>query len=128
MLNIDNVYYISRGSLKAANKQYSKLNNDYEMTFNSETVIDQCHETDNLPHINISLCPLNEISNKTVNDSVDVVGVVKSCGEKTSITVKSTGKELTKRDITIVDDTNHSINVALWGKTVTIKFILNILI
>jgi len=117
MLNIDNVYYISRGSLKPANKQYSKLNNDYEMTFNNETCIEQCHETDNLPHINISLCPLSEICNKNANDSVDVIGVVKSCGDRTSITVKSTGKELSKREVVLVDDSNYSISATLWGKT-----------
>lgn len=117
MLQIDNVYFISRGALKPANKQYSKLSNDYEMTFNNETVIEQCHETDNLPHINISLCPLSDISNKNVNDLVDVIGIVKSAGDKSSIIVKATGKELTKREITIVDDSNCAINATLWGKT-----------
>ena len=64
------VYNISRGSLKTANKQYSKLNNDYEMTFSSETVIQPCEEEDNLPHISYTLCPLSDVASKSVNDIV----------------------------------------------------------
>ena len=64
------VYYISRGQLKTANKQYSTLNNDYEMTFTNETVIEPCHETDNLPHIALNLVQLAELTNKNPNDIV----------------------------------------------------------
>lgn len=115
MLTVDHVYNISRGSLKTANKQYSKLNNDYEMTFSSETVIQPCEEEDNLPHISYTLCPLSDVASKSVNDIVDVIGVVKSTAETTTITVRATGKELTKREVCIVDDSNASINITLWG-------------
>ena len=64
------VYYVSRGTLKAANKQYSNLNNDYEMTFTNETVIEPCNETDNIPHINLQLLPLSELVNKNANELV----------------------------------------------------------
>ena len=33
------VYYISKGQIKAANKQYSNVKNDYEMTFDSDTSV-----------------------------------------------------------------------------------------
>jgi replication factor A1 len=48
----------------------------------------------------------------------DVIGVVKSTSDVTTITVKSTGKELAKREICIVDDSNCAINVTLWGSQV----------
>lgn len=51
---------------------------------------------------------------------LDVIGVVKSCGDRTSITVKSTGKELSKREVVLVDDSNYSISATLWGKTVNL--------
>jgi replication factor A1 len=34
------VYYISKGNLKPANKKYSSINNDYELTFSHETTIE----------------------------------------------------------------------------------------
>lgn len=70
MLQIDQVYYISKANLKTANKQYCKLDNDYEMTFNNETVIQPCEETDNLPRMNLNLVKINEISNRVANDFV----------------------------------------------------------
>ena len=38
MIEIGKVYYITQGTLKAANKQYSNLNNDYELTFRDRWV------------------------------------------------------------------------------------------
>jgi hypothetical protein len=40
------------------------------MTFGNDTVIEPCDEVDSIPQLNISLCPLNEISNKNEKDIV----------------------------------------------------------
>ena len=108
------------------------------MTFGNDTVIEPCDEVDSIPQLNISLCPLNEISNKNEKDIVgqfinliffsfsiqlfasfkDIIGIVKSVGELSNIVVKSTGKDLLKREIQIVDDSNYAINATLWGKQV----------
>lgn len=117
LLQIDQVYHVSRCQLKTANKQYSKLNNDYEMTMTSETMIEQCEETeDSVPHITLTILPLSDIADKNANDLVDIIGIVKSCSELSTITVKSTGRELIKREINIVDDSNCAVNCTLWGK------------
>lgn len=55
------VYYISRAQLKTANRQYSKIDNDYEITFGNETVIEPCHETENIPHAHLKLTPLDTL-------------------------------------------------------------------
>lgn len=116
MLQIDSVYFISRAQLKTANKQYSKLNNDYEMTMNNETAIEICNDTDNLPQITLDIIPLTQLAEKNANDLVDVIGVVKSTGDISTIVARATGKELTKRDVTLVDDSACSISCTLWGK------------
>ena len=104
--------------MKTANKQYSKLNNDYEMTFTNETVIEQCDEADNLPHIVLNIVPLSQLSDKSANENVDIIGVVKSAGDLSTIVTKAQNKELSKRDINIVDDSSCSIRCTLWGKQV----------
>jgi len=118
MLQVDNVYYISRAQLKTANKQYSKLDNDYEMTFSNDTLIEPCHEAeaDELPHMNINLVPLSEIANKQANEFADVIGVVKTSNDVTTIVTKATNKELKKREISLVDNSNFAISCTLWGK------------
>lgn len=39
VLQVDKVYNISKGSIKMANKQFSTVNNDYEMTIDNNTMI-----------------------------------------------------------------------------------------
>ena len=34
------IFYITKGSLKTANKQYSSVKNDYEMYLNSDTIVE----------------------------------------------------------------------------------------
>jgi replication factor A1 len=70
LLELDRVFYVSRCQLKAANKQYSKLENDYEMTFSNDTVIEPCNEEDSVPHMNLHLVKLCEMPHKNANDFV----------------------------------------------------------
>lgn len=114
----DKVYLISKAQLKTANKQYSTLDNDYEMTFNNETLVEPCEEDYDcsIPRLNLNLIPLSELSSKNANDLVDVIGVVRVTGDIMQIVSKQTNKELKKRDIHIVDNSSCSVSVTLWGK------------
>lgn len=57
------VYYISRCQLKPANKKFSNLNNDYEMTFTGETQVVPCHAEDNsIPQLKFSFMPLQSLA------------------------------------------------------------------
>jgi hypothetical protein len=38
------VYFISKGSLRVANKQFSNVNNDYEMTLNANSEVEEVPE------------------------------------------------------------------------------------
>ena len=44
MVEVDKVYFISNCKLKAANKQYSNLNNEYELTFSENSEMAPCSE------------------------------------------------------------------------------------
>jgi replication factor A1 len=44
------------------------------------------------------------------------LGVVKSVGEVTTIVAKATNREIKKRDLCLVDNSNCSISCTLWGK------------
>ena len=46
-----------------------------------------------------------------------MVAVVTSCGEKQSFNSKA-GKELTKAEVELVDDSNTSIKLTIWGNKI----------
>ncbi|XP_029174342.1 replication protein A 70 kDa DNA-binding subunit-like [Nylanderia fulva] len=117
MIEIGNVYYISRCALKAANKQFNSLKNDYEMTMTNDTEIVPCHEnSEDIPTLQFNFCAISQVENKEKNDMIDILGIVTTFNDVQHITQRSTGRELVKRDINIVDDSGAMISVTLWGK------------
>ena len=101
--------------MKKANKQYSKLNNEYELTFKDQGTFDLCEDAvEDIPSITynfVSISDLAQCENYTI---IDVLGVVKSTGELTEITTK-VGKELKKKEIVLVDKSSNEVSLTLWG-------------
>lgn len=58
------MYYISKGQLKPANKQYSNIPNDYEMTLTNETTIQECTEDTEVPTVKYDFIPISDIAEK----------------------------------------------------------------
>jgi len=119
------LYYISRASLKPANKRFTSVAHDYEMTLNSDTQIERADEEElaasgkkvTIPTAKFNFCKLSElIGEHGVDSLVDVVGVVHNHQPVQEITARSTGKVSTKRELQIVDDSNTQVAVTLWGK------------
>jgi replication factor A1 len=48
-----------------------------------------------------------------------VIGVVKVCNDTSTITTKKDNRELTKRDLQIVDQSGVAISLTLWGTDVS---------
>ncbi|XP_013793564.2 replication protein A 70 kDa DNA-binding subunit-like [Limulus polyphemus] len=120
MIEINKVYYISKGSLKTANKQYTSIKNDYEMTFNNETTVIPCHENVNvIPMLQFNFVPINNLEQVAKDSLVDVIGVCKSSSDLQTLVSKSTNKELRKRDIFLVDQSGIEVAVTLWATEVS---------
>ena len=75
MFSLGQIFYVSRCTLKIANKQYSNLKNDYEMTFNNDTVIEKCEDAVDLPCMTFDFVPINEMEKHQPNS---IVGKLKS--------------------------------------------------
>lgn len=58
------VYYISKGILKIANKQFTAVKNDYEMTFNNETSVMPCEDGHHLPTVQFDFTGIGDLENK----------------------------------------------------------------
>lgn len=65
------MYYLSKGQLKPANKQYSNLPNDYEITLTNDTVIQECKdEINDVPVVKYNFVPIADIADTPPNDIV----------------------------------------------------------
>lgn len=114
MLEKGKAYFITKGTIKTANKKYSSLRNDYELTLNNDSIVEPCIDDNELPDINYNFRKIKDIEQVNKDGFVDIIGVVKSAAEVSQITTKTTNKQVSKRDIVIVDQT-ASINATLWG-------------
>uniref|UniRef100_A0A182VRB5 Replication protein A subunit n=1 Tax=Anopheles minimus TaxID=112268 RepID=A0A182VRB5_9DIPT len=116
MIEVDKVYFISKCQLKPANKQYSSLKNDYEMTMTNDTIVQECKDVDgSMPEIQYNFVPISQIANMEPNAMVDVVGMCKEASDVVQFTAKTSGRELRKREITLVDSSSASVQLTLWG-------------
>ncbi|XP_046981582.1 replication protein A 70 kDa DNA-binding subunit [Schistocerca americana] len=117
LIEVDRVYFISRCQLKPANKKFTSVNNDYEMTFTGETTVVPCHEdVTDIPHITFNFVPLNKLAETDLTAIVDVIGVLKAAGGVEVFTARTTNREMKKREVTIVDQSNTAMALTLWGE------------
>ncbi|CAM1500729.1 Fc.00g098910.m01.CDS01 [Cosmosporella sp. VM-42] len=118
LLQEGSVYYISTPCRVAlAKKQFSNLPNDYELTFERDTVIEKAEDQTNVPQVRFNFCSIQELQGVEKDNTVDVIGVLKEVGEIGDITSKKDGRPFQKRELTVVDDTGYSVRVTVWGKT-----------
>ncbi|KZL76149.1 replication factor-A protein 1, partial [Colletotrichum tofieldiae] len=120
LLQEGGVYYISSPcKVQLAKKQFTNLPNDYELTFERDTVIEKAEDQSNVPQVRFNFCNIQELQEVEKDATVDIIGVLKDVDEVSQIVSKSTGKPYEKRELTLVDDTNYSVRVTIWGKSAT---------
>ncbi|XP_063812185.1 replication protein A 70 kDa DNA-binding subunit [Pseudophryne corroboree] len=116
LIEMNKVYYFSKGTLKIANKQYTAVKNDYEMTFNSETSVIPCDDSSDVPTVQFEFVPISELENKSKDTLLDVIGICKSFEDVTKVTIKSNNREVSKRAIHLMDSSGKVVSTTLWGE------------
>ncbi|KAJ9547731.1 hypothetical protein OSB04_020274 [Centaurea solstitialis] len=109
---VGKVYYITKGTVKLANKQFTAIDNDYEMILSQYSQVDEViNESMVVPEKKFNFVPFDQlqpyVNNKTL---VDVIGVVQHVAPIVSIRRKSDQQIVPKRDITLT-----SVVVSLWN-------------
>ncbi|KAH9900153.1 replication factor-A protein [Xylariomycetidae sp. FL2044] len=118
LLQEGQVYYISYPcKVNLAKKQFSNLPNDYELTFDRDTQIEKAEDQSSVPQVRFSFVNIQELNGVEKDATVDVIGILKDVGEVSQITSKNSGKPFDKRELTLVDDSQYSIRLTIWGKT-----------
>eukprot|EP00096_Caligus_rogercresseyi_P011103 TRINITY_DN4278_c0_g1_i1.p1 TRINITY_DN4278_c0_g1~~TRINITY_DN4278_c0_g1_i1.p1 ORF type:complete len:658 (-),score=261.21 TRINITY_DN4278_c0_g1_i1:112-2004(-) len=116
LIEIGKVYFISGGTLKAANKQYNNTNNDYEITLKDTSEISLAKDADkDVPCLSFDFVKIADLSACAKDSLVDIIGVVKVTQEAATITSQRTQKEIRKRDLVFLDTSLSEVNVTIWG-------------
>ncbi|XP_055513624.1 replication protein A 70 kDa DNA-binding subunit isoform X2 [Leucoraja erinacea] len=116
IIEVNKVYLVSKGTLKTANKQYTSVKNDYEMTFNNETSVIPCDDADDLPTVQFEFVPINQLENMNKDTMLDVIGICKSFEDVSKITVRSNNREVSKRNVYLMDMSGKVVSATLWGE------------
>ncbi|XP_040856214.1 replication protein A 70 kDa DNA-binding subunit isoform X3 [Ochotona curzoniae] len=116
LIEVNKVYYFSKGTLKIANKQFTAVKNDYEMTFNNDTSVMPCDDGNHLPTVQFTFTGIDALESKSKDSLVDIIGICKSYEDATKITVKSNNREVAKRDIHLMDMSGKVVTATLWGE------------
>ncbi|KAG9315620.1 hypothetical protein JVU11DRAFT_3262 [Chiua virens] len=110
------VYYISKGRVNLAKKKFSNVQNDYEMSLEKNTVVEECVDVVNLPMIKYNFIPLASLEQLQKDATCDVIAIIKEVFPLGEIISKATNKSVAKRDLTIVDKSLYSVRMTIWGR------------
>ena len=108
-------YTFSGGRLKVANMQYNTCKSQFEITFdnNSEIHLDEGGDTIEEQY---EFTKISNLENMEPGAFVDILAVVKSVGDVSTIISKKSGKEMTKCELVVEDDSHADVRLTLWGK------------
>ncbi|KAH7826203.1 Replication protein A 70 kDa DNA-binding subunit [Monocercomonoides exilis] len=114
---VGNAYIISKGNIKQGNKMFCK--SDYEITATQDTIVQETAIDDSMPDRSQSFIQsLSHLSNhRLTGNPVDIIGIALKIEEPSTVNVKKdTQRSLTKRIITLCDDSMCEIDVTLWNE------------
>ncbi|CAA7054917.1 unnamed protein product [Microthlaspi erraticum] len=112
---VGNLYLVSKGTLRPAQRNFNHLNNDYEIMLDNASSIQQCYEEDAaIPRQQFSFRSIGDIESLQSNSIVDVIGVVSSVSPTATI-MKKNGTETQKRALQMKDMSGRSVEVTMWG-------------
>ncbi|KAA0057997.1 replication protein A 70 kDa DNA-binding subunit B [Cucumis melo var. makuwa] len=119
--SLGKVYYVSRGTLKVANKKFKTVQNDYEMTLNVNSQVDEVSsEAAFVPETKYNFVKIDMLGpHVNGRDLVDVIGVVQNVSSTMSIRRKINNETAPKRDVTIADETKKTVVISLWNDLAT---------
>lgn len=119
VFEVGQVFSVSKGTVKMANKQYSSNNFDYEIHLDRSSEVHKIND-EIKRQINFEFVKIGDI-NMMMSNLVDVVALVKESFQPTTIVIKTTQKESSKRDLILIDETGN-IRMTMWGQKTELDY------
>eukprot|EP01105_Mastigella_eilhardi_P000284 TRINITY_DN1038_c0_g3_i1.p1 TRINITY_DN1038_c0_g3~~TRINITY_DN1038_c0_g3_i1.p1 ORF type:complete len:685 (+),score=222.62 TRINITY_DN1038_c0_g3_i1:234-2057(+) len=116
LLEVNKVFLISRATLKAANRRFTAIKHDYEITLKTDSIVQPCADEGRIPTTKYSFVPISSLKPEMKDEYIDVIGIVQVAANITKIMTRA-GHELSKRNLTLADKSGSSIEITLWGET-----------
>ncbi|KAJ7560063.1 hypothetical protein O6H91_04G112300 [Diphasiastrum complanatum] len=114
-IEVGKLYLISKGSLKASQRSFNHLKNEWEIFLESTSTVEPCFDEDgSIPQQQFDFRPISEIGNLDNNAMVDVIGVVVAVNP-TSTIMRKNGIETQKRTLQLRDKSGKSVEMTMWG-------------
>lgn len=117
LVQMGKIYSISKASLKMGNPQYVRTSSQYEMTFDTNSEIQELPDDGSVSKIKYKFVRIADLESTPSQSFVDVVAVVKDVSEVQELTSRTTGQPLIKRTVTLIDDSLKSVVLTVWGQT-----------
>ncbi|VDK82721.1 unnamed protein product [Onchocerca ochengi] len=111
------MFYVSGGTIKQANKRFNTTGHDYEITIRNDSEIMPCLDREKIeqPKLSLSIVRLCNVANH-IGEPIDVIAVVEKVNDIIQVTARSTGAQLEKRDIILIDTSETEITLTFWGE------------
>jgi len=109
------VYTFSGGRLKVANMQYNNCKSQFEITFDQNSEIHLDKDGGDEIRESFEFKKIADLENMEPGCICDVLAVIKSVGDVQTIISKKSGKEMTKCEVLLEDNSNVDVKLTLWG-------------
>lgn len=113
-VEIGGVYLISKGHVKYANKKFSNLKNDYEITLDKSAIVQRCEEDESIKSNQYHFVDIADLPDHQKDEVLDVIGVILDPGALDTITTKS-GSDISKRVVHLGDQSGARVELTVWG-------------
>ncbi|ORZ02948.1 replication factor-A protein 1 [Syncephalastrum racemosum] len=113
----DKVYYVSKARVTMAKKQFSTLNNEYELSLDNATEVIPCNDEASVPTMNYDFKKIADLELIEKGSIIDVIAIVKEASDVQEIVSRASGKPMKKRELVCVDDSQKQVRLTLWGRT-----------
>lgn len=114
VVHMNRIYKVSRGFLKQANERFNRSTSSFEMTIDNNSVLEEIEDDGSFMQIKYNFIKIADLESVEVKGNCDVVGVVTDIGPLSEIVIRSTNEPCARRSITIIDDSNTSVELTLW--------------
>ena len=113
------MYFVGRGMIKMANKRFTSIHNDYEITLTQSSFVrpvcnNQNQDQIEMPKMRYKFVELSSIVDIPANTMIDVIGVIRLVYDMKTLLSKKTSRQMLKRDIIIIDKSMAQVRLTLW--------------
>ncbi|VDN04151.1 unnamed protein product [Thelazia callipaeda] len=111
------MFYVSNGTVKQANKRFNTTGHDYEITVRNDSEVSPCLDRQKIeqPKLSLNVVLLCNVANH-VGEPIDIIAIVEKVNDIMQVTARSTGMQLEKRDIILIDTSETEITLTFWGE------------